>query len=828
MQPIMIGLIMVLMGAIVYLLLPKKKKKDDGKLPQSVADSIPYKYCYMDEDMIETDPGTFTRAYTLKDVNFKTATTEEQKETFWKWENLLDSFPIDSEFQIMIHNHPADLKKIMNDIRFKPENDGLNAFRKELNQIILDKVVKGKNNLSQERYLIASVRTDDAEKAIGKLDSIEEGISRTMRDMSTEVVVERQSIETRLRSLHAIYNQDVEYPFENAVDMNGKPIFSFRKMTQQGHTTKDEIGNSSMFFDERKNYFKLGETFGTTLVLRSFPTKDLSTDFLADLSELPFPALISIHYSPIEAKKVVGMAKRQISNINNKLADQEQFNAEKGYIGSYTSQATLTAKTDAEELIDDINEKELKPFYVTLTMTVFAESEKILTDRVRQVIVTADSKHYVKMSRAFFQMEHAFNSSLPLCLNRINVKSLMTTESAGVLIPYTTMEINQKHGVVYGVNEETKNIVSYSRLLSGSNHNGLYFGTSGSGKTVAAQLEMLSVYARRKETRSQIRIIDPKANFNTTVENLGGQIIVLSPTSKTYINPFDLDISNDNPVSDKSDYIIGMVEIMLGNNITLSGAHRSAVDQAVRTIYRGYLDHMDKIRAEGSTLTCDVNACPTLQNFYSALLEQGTPESIAVAKNIQTYATGSLAMFSHRTNIDTNADLILYDVSHLGKAVKELALYICLNDINNTLMENYKKKIWTWFYIDEMHIVLHSQAAAKFIADLWMTVRSRQGVPTGIMQNIETILNSEEGRHILQTSSFVQIFNVESNIEKEELKQLLDIPDSMDSYMSNSEKGHGIIHVNGQTIPFDNELPKNTQIYKMLSTSQSKDTIAGE
>ncbi len=791
------------------------------KYTKTVQQSIPYTRVFPQERVIETDPGTFTRSYRLDDVNFKTATDEEQIDVFHKWENLLDSFPYGSEFQVVIHNHPANIRELLDSIKFTPADDGLNAFRNELNDNILDKVSKGRNNMQQDRYLVVSEKSDHAERAIQALNEAGISINRTLKDLSSKPTVQIQSIEERLKVLFAIYNQDEDAVFENCLDKNGHPIFSLKEMKKRGLSTKDMIAPPSMKFSALTPYFMLGNTYGCSLFLKSFPADDLTTDFLANLSELPYSYLISIHYKPLEKTKIIRAAMDRIKILKNKRAKQEAQNAKDGIIGDFTSRSALDAEEDAAILMDDITHRDLMPFYVTLTITLFANSKQELDTEVSQFRAIAGAQQ-VQLLRATMQQEEVFNSSLPLCLNKIRAENMMTTESASILIPYTTLELNQKYGICYGVNEETKNIVSFSRLYGADNHNGLIFGTSGSGKTFAAQLEILSVLAR-KEQPSQVRIVDPKGNFNTFVENCGGETIELSVGSQTYINPFDLDISSDPaPVAAKSGYIIGMVEIMMGEGQHLTGAAKGAIDTAVKEIYYGYMEHMRTLQAQGIEITCDSAASPTMIDFYEALRRQKTPEANMVAQNVEMFAIGTNTTFAHRTNVNPHADLVLYDVSRLGPAMQDLALYVCLNDINNQLLENHKKKIWTWFYIDEMHLVLHSRSAAKFIADLWMTVRSRQGVPTGIMQNVESITQSDDARHILNTSSFIQILKVEK-MDQDQLKALLSIPDSMDRYLNSSTQGHGVINVNRMTIPVDNEIPKGSRIYEMCSSSSAID-----
>ena len=294
----------------------------------------------------------------------------------------------------------------------------------------------------------------------------------------------------------------------------------------------------------------------------------------------------------------------------------------------------------------------------------------------------------------------------------------------------------------------------------------------------------------------------------------------LSPGSKTYVNPLDMDIDYDgesDPVSMKLDYIVSMIEIMLGQGRSLDPQAKSIVGRCVNTIYRNYLNHMNQLKQSGSDISCDKAAMPTLNNLYNELLRQPEPEARTIANIIEVYATGSFATFAHRSNVETNSAFVVYNIKNLGTGMKDLGLHVCLNDIWNKMIENRKKGIWTWIYIDEFYLLLQSDSAAKFLMQVWKRARKWWGVPTGIMQNTEDLLRTADSRNIINNTSFI-IMQSLPKLDRTNLGDLLQIPDSQLAYITNSQPGHGLIY-NGKTIlPFNNEWSTDTELYHMMNT----------
>ena len=222
----------------------RKKKKKHRTVPRTVQQSIPYTTVFAD-GTIETLPGTYTRAYRLEDVSFKIAPFEEQDAISKAYGNLLNTFPPDVRFQVIIRNHTAEWRQSFENIRYKPQKDGLNRYRREINNILIEKLTEG-GNVAQDKYLVVSVDADTIEEAMETLTRNEKDVERAIKKITKDIGVKRLGAEERLHLLFDIYNQDGSNVFYTGTDEKGAPVFDYEALGKAGLSTKDVIGPSGM------------------------------------------------------------------------------------------------------------------------------------------------------------------------------------------------------------------------------------------------------------------------------------------------------------------------------------------------------------------------------------------------------------------------------------------------------------------------------------------------------------------------------------------------------------------------------------------------------
>lgn len=161
--------------------------------------------------------------------------------------------------------------------------------------------------------------------------------------------------------------------------------------------------------------------------------------------------------------------------------------------------------------------------------------------------------------------------------------------------------------------------------------------------------------------------------------------------------------------------------------------------------------------------------------------------------------------------------MVAYDILGLGEQLKTLGLLVITDAMLNRVAENWKKGVRTHIIIDEFHVVFENEHSANFFASAWRRFRKRNAYPTAITQNVEFLLDSIQARTMLSNSEFVVMLNQASG-DQQKLAQLFNISQEQMNYITNAEAGCGLIRYGSTLVPFENRFPKNTDLYKLMTT----------
>jgi type IV secretory pathway VirB4 component len=207
-----------------------------------------------------------------------------------------------------------------------------------------------------------------------------------------------------------------------------------------------------------------------------------------------------------------------------------------------------------------------------------------------------------------------------------------------------------------------------------------------------------------------------------------------------------------------------------------------------------------------------------LIDFYHCLEAQPELEAHTLALSLERFATGNYDMFAHKTNVNVKKRFVVYDIKDIGSQLKELGLQVCLNDIWNRMIANKRIGKRTWFYIDEFSLLTRTEYSIAFLQTVFKRARKFGGVPTGITQNIEDMLINPESRSIIENCDFVMMYG-QSPIDRVALGNMYGISDAQMKYITNPDKGCGLLYTGKTIIPFEDKYPKETKTYELMSTS---------
>lgn len=766
-----------------------KKQKEKVERKKSAQKTIPY-IRHFDDGIIEIQKDVYSKSFLLKDINYQTAHTEDQEGIFLKYCEFLNGFNSDVALELSINNKSINKESFQNEILLSKKEDNLDVYRDEYNKMLNDKMSKGKNNIRKEKYVTLTVEEEDltqARESLIRLEAEATGMIKKTGSGLTPI-----AIDNRMEILHDIYRNGKEGEFG---------VNPYQISKRRGIDYKDLIAADGMEF--KRDHFVLGDKYAQVLFLKDFPSF-LTDRILNDLTDFRFNVLLSLNIKTFEPEQALKLVNKQLTGMESNKMQYQKKAMQQGFIEAFIPYNLRNALSEAQELLDDIISKDQKLFLVSATILHIAGTKEEL-EKQHKLISSAARKNMCQVGVLNYQQEIALANVLPLGHNSLEIDRCLTTESTAIFMPFTVQELVEKGGIWYGLNKVSSNLIMFNRKNLKA-PNGFFVGTPGSGKSFLAKEEMVSVLLN---TDDDIIIIDPEREYTKVVENFGGEVIHISPASQNYINPLDISLEygdDEDPLLLKYDFILSLFEVLIGGRQGLAPTQKSIIDRCMRLTYIELIKH-----------DYDKAFTPTLKDFYEIMKNEQGEEAQLMASSLELYATGTLQVFSHKTNLDTNNRLMCYDTKDLGKQLKSMGMLIVLDAIWNRVSINREKGIRTWLYVDEMYIFFSSPYLASFFDEVYRRFRKWGGIPTGITQNIKPMLEYDTARTMLSNSDFIVMLN-QSPVDRQALAELLKISDSQLAYVTNSEPGEGLMYTGGTIIPFINEFPQNTQLYRMMST----------
>lgn len=305
-----------------------------------------------------------------------------------------------------------------------------------------------------------------------------------------------------------------------------------------------------------------------------------------------------------------------------------------------------------------------------------------------------------------------------------------------------------------------------------------------------------------------IIIIDAEREYGPLVRALGGEVVEISPHSPHHISPLDMAEGygeDENPVALKSEVITSILEQQMGAG-RITGSHKSIIDRCTANVYRPFLKSKGKLPA------------PLLTDWRAEVLKQTEPEAREIALAAELITEGSLNVFAHETNADMDNRLVAIDLYEMGESLRPTALVVTLEAIQNRVAANRRKGKYTWVFIDEVYLYFKYHYSAEVLYRAWKRWRKYGAPLTAATQNVEECLRSETARLMFANSEFLLLFN-QAATDRAELAQLLHLSDTQTGYIENAEAGHGLLRMGGALVPFANTIPRNTALYKLMTTT---------
>ena len=763
-----------------------KQDKEKLKIPKSVQDIIPVD-CIWEDGIFLVGNNKYSKSYKFMDINYAVASKEDKEAMFLDYSELLNSLDTGATTTITINNRRINKLDFEKTILLKDTGDDLDKFRHEYNNMLIAQSREA-NGIVQEKIITISVYKDSIEEARSYFSRTGTDLINHFNSLGSKCV--ELNAEERLRIAHDFYRTGEETSFH----------FNIHETMKKGHNFKDFICPDTVEFE--KDYFKIGNRYGRVLFLKEYASY-IKDSMVTELTDLSKNMMLSIDIIPIPMDEAVKEAENRRLGVETNITNWQRKQNSNNNFSAIIPYDMEQERNETKEFLDDLINRDQRMFLAVITMVITDNTKEKLetdTDTIRQIA----RKNLCQLGILRFQQLDGLNTVLPFGVRKIDALRTLTTESLAVFMPFKVQEIRHENGIFYGQNVISKNMIIADRkqLLNG---NSFILGVSGSGKSFAGKQEIVSFKLR--EPNADIIIIDPEREYSKLVKALGGEVIKISATSKNHINAMDMNSEygdGANPVILKSEFILSLCEQLIGSG-NLGPKQKSIIDRCTANVYRVF--------QQGNYQGIP----PTLQDFREELLKQDEPEAKEIALAIELFTDGSLNTFAMNTNVDTTNNLICYDILDLGKQLLPIGMLVVLDSILNRITSNRAKGKHTYIFIDEIYLLFQYEYSANFLFTLWKRVRKYGAYATGITQNVEDLLQSHTARTMLGNSEFIIMLN-QAYSDRLELAKLLNISDTQLSYITNVGAGEGLIKVGSALVPFVNRFPKNTELYKLMTT----------
>lgn len=566
---------------------------------------------------------------------------------------------------------------------------------------------------------------------------------------------------------------------------------------EQGITTlRDLISPSSI--EIQSDHFRLGTKYGRTIYVYGYP-RTLSTGWLSPLINIDEVLDISIYIYPVDTTVVMKNLRKKVTQLEADIS----LNAEKGRIRNPETDAAIQ---DAEELRDQLQLGYEKFFRFGLYVTLWADSLDEL-NYVQHKIETMFGQLMIFSKVATSQQEQGMNTTMPMATDQLQIRRNMNTSAISTSFPFTSADLTQERGILYGVNMHNQGLVIFDRFTL-ENANLVVFAKSGAGKSFAVKLEAI----RSMMMGTEIVIIDPENEYQKLSDAVGGSYVRLSLNSDVRINPFDLPKIIDS--EDASDALRanlvtlhGLFRLMLGGTqigpngqpiSSLSANEEADLDQALIDTYARAGITSDPLTHQSTP--------PTIINLYDTLAHMGG-SGPQLAQRLRKYATGTFAgIFSQQSNIDINNQMVVFNIRDLEDELRPVAMYIVLNHIWNIVRAKQKRRI---LIVDEAWQLMKYDDSANFLFSLAKRARKYYLGLTTITQDVEDFMSNKMGRAIVMNSS-MQLLLKQSAAAVDVLSDVFKLTEEERKRLSSFPIGHGLFfagqnHVHIQIVASDTE-----------------------
>lgn len=736
----------------------------------------------------------------LSDIDYQMGSESQQQGILERYALLLNSLDPNENVQIMVTNRLLDKEKYASSIHIPTQGDDLDIYRSDYNDLMSERVMRGRNSRVTQKYFTLTIQAEDAEQARQILLRRTAELRSQFRSVGQ---CEARMLEgrERVRIMHSILRPNEPFLFDYT-DLIGTKLSTKDIIAPWGFDFRDPT--LVKLLNEQESVYR-------TLVLRDLPPY-LGDRLIKELAEISGDVTVSLHIHAKDPADGMALVQRQIAGMQMQIINEQKKADKQGYSRDMIPHELVVSHQEATELRERLEQNNEKLFETSLIIGVGAQDIDQLNEYIERV-QSVCRKNSVIFETLKYMQQQGITSVLPLGVNDVPIQRTLTTMGVAIIMPFTTREIMVENGMCYGINAVTSNLIIADRT-SLMNGNAFTLGTSGSGKSQSGKWEIAATRMMRPD--DDIIIIDPEKEYWSLCDAFHGERIEIHAASPQTLNALDIDLNasseDGSPIEFKCQFVISLCDVLLGGKFGLDALQKSLLDRCAKRMYTDYVNTPEEQRV-----------MPTLETLFEYLRRQDEPEANVLATSLEMYAKGSLAGFAKPTNVTLTNRLTVFDISRLDSdLMKTFGMLVVMDQIWQRVQRNREEGRWTWLYIDEFHLLFANDYAASYSQMLYKRARKWGLLPCGLTQNIAELLQSEKARLMLANSSTLTLLNQEAD-DADTLQELFGFSDEQRDRFTNVLPGCGLLRVGNATVAFDNRMPTNSELYKLFSTKFKED-----
>ena len=813
------------------------------------------------KNIIKSINNKYVKLYKIEDINYRLSDNEGKESILLNYMNLFNNLDKDIGISIILSR-----RENIDEFYVEEKDDNLLNLRSAINETIKENIYKnGKCNIIK-KYIALDIEDKSDDSAIKRFEVIDDIIKGDFYEIGG-CYLKEEKVDNLIKILYLYYNPD-----KREVYKRNKELFTDENINSLNLCIKDVIRPNSM--SVKSKHIKFNDTYERCLYLRrtnktlqATCLNQIINDTRSLLNETT-DTTICIKVRQIDRDIAIKMAKRELGNVEGDIYNVQTKFSKRSISSDLVPRSYKQRREEALYISDSLMKRDENLFNVSIYCAIRSDSINELSNNSYKFIKKAKSYGLTFITGTEMQ-EYIYNSILPYGVNQTPYSLIFDTESLRAFNIFNAVDVIETDGDYYGKNKLTNNIVKYN-IMNGDNYSQIILGMSGKGKSFIGKLQLI-IRRLRNDLREGV-ILDPQDEWRDVVTELGGKIIDVKAAGNININLFDIDESyGDNPLAEKEEFILSVCALMLRKELT--AGQRTTISIAVNNIYKKWDEN--KIEENVPTLEdfanelkkiifskkqyyetvcttenvraklCEPQVCtgelsepqvrtgelsePNINYLLDTNFVNGSfvnNEDIELLKAIMYYSeTSNCKIFRGKSQIKINNPIICFNLKDLGNDLKPLAMEVICDLIWLRICKTKERRVPTDVIIDEFHLMFKDKSTASWMARYWKMLRKHLGCPIGITQNPEDVLSTDDGRNVINNTSFSILLSLLER-DRELVKDIWKLTDEEIKYISDRKRGEGIYvfgasrTIKKQTVvPFENEFKKSNYIYRIINTS---------